>query len=120
MPVAGIQWVVRISQVPVAWSELPGSAVPARYRADFFAEVTQPMGTWEEPGMWEVRRHSQTWWLVEQAYSAADADLAQLLVWADFHAGTEGRYALYLECKLAGDDVMVELLAGEDPTSPDA
>jgi len=98
---------VRTSHHPVAWSELlPGYTVPARYRADFFAAVAQPKGFTDEP---------PTWWRVEQIYFGAGVELEDILDWADSHAGRNGSYALYVEFKLAEGDVMVELIAGEDP-----
>ncbi len=94
----------------MAWSKLlPGYTVPARYRADFFAEVAQPKGFSDAP---------PTWWLVEKTYFGADVELEEILDWADSNAGPDGTYALYVEFKLAEGDVMVDLLAGEDPTAP--
>lgn len=99
-----------MSHLPVTWSKLlPGYTVPARYRADFFAKVAQPKAIWDE---------SPTWWLVEKTYFGAEVELEEILDWADSHAGPDGTYALYVEFKLGEGDVMAELIAGEDPTTP--
>lgn len=103
-----------VAEVRISHAATPrhrrSTTAPARYRVDFFAEV-------ERSGASPRGETGPTWWLVERAY-IDDADIDEVLSWAYRQAGSEARFALYLEQHLEreeGEVVVVTLLAGQNP-----
>ena len=81
-----------------------------RYRLDFFVQVqrsgARPRGSDE-----------REWWLVEQVH-VEDAEVGEVLEWAQKEAGTEGRFVVYHEQTVTGPDgpvTVTSVLAGADP-----
>ena len=101
---------MRTSHRPVEWVSPPGSAVQSRYRAGSFMPVMRP------------GERTTTWWHVERVYVRADFDdtdqVGKLLDWAASHAKAAGRFALYRE-RYASGVILIDLLAGEDPSPPE-
>lgn len=82
----------------------------ARYRVDFFVRVQRSGARPRDEG-------PIVWWLVEQVH-IDEAEVSEVLAWAEREVDTEGRYVVYLEQSVIreGEEVTVtSRLAGADP-----
>jgi hypothetical protein len=104
---------MRTSHRPAGWFALPGTYdVASRYRADFFARVTDPVAV-------RGKKLETTYWHIECVYIDGDEPVDAVMDWCDEHAGDDALFALYAETRAGrGRDevILVDLLAGEDPT----
>jgi hypothetical protein len=104
---------MRISHAPSGWTRLPSAEVMAgRYRVDFFSPVNEPV-----PARGQLP--DVTWWQIERVYIDGDAAVTDVLDWCEEHSGADAAFALYSETRVGScgeETILVELLAGEDPT----
>jgi hypothetical protein len=104
---------MRISHAPSGWTRLPSAEVMAGgYRVDFFSPVNEPV-----PARGQLP--DVTWWQIERVYIDGDAAVTDVLDWCEEHSGADATFALYSETRVGScgeETILVELLAGEDPT----